>query len=47
MLDRDKHYVVGLHNAILTASWNTAPVGVAYTVDGTPITIPTGHYRMR
>lgn len=43
-LNPNKHYVVGLHNAILTASWNTAPLGVAYTVNTTPVSIPTGHF---
>ncbi len=43
-LDPNKHYVIGLHNAILTSSWNTAPLGVAYTVNGVDVSIPAGHY---
>jgi len=43
-LNKDKEYVLSLHNAVLTASWNTAPVGVAFTLDGNPVVIPEGHY---
>ena len=40
----NKLYVIGLHNAILTSSWNSAPLGVAYTVNGVDVSIPSGHY---
>ena len=43
-LDVHKEYRVSLHNAILSASWNTAPVGVAYTVNGVDKSIPAGHF---
>ena len=43
-LDQDKNYVIGLHNGILSASWNTAPLGVAFTHNTVDITIPQGHY---
>ena len=44
ILDPNKHFVIGLHNAILTSSWNTAPLGVAYNVNGVDISIPKGHF---
>lgn len=43
-LDPHKHYQVSLHNAILTASWVTSPLGTAFTVDGVAVAIPKGHY---
>lgn len=43
-LDKDKQYKISLHNAILSASWSTAPTGTAFTFNGSPVTIPAGHY---
>lgn len=43
-LNPNKHYVVALHNGFISASWNTAPVGTAFTFNGSPVVIPRGHY---
>lgn len=43
-LDSHKIYDISLKNAILSASWDTGPLGTAFQVDGVDKIIPSGHW---